>query len=176
MSCFNKAVTVILKHEGGFSDHESDPGGATNFGISLRWLRDQGLYGDFDDDGDIDIDDIKAITAETASRIYREKWWNKYHYDRFVDCDIATKVFDMSVNMGSNRAHRILQQSINNIGGNLNIDGIIGPITVKAVNVDDKEMLLTEIRCEQKRFYLRLIAQRPSLGVFRKGWLRRAEA
>ena len=176
MSCFSKAITVVLEHEGGFSDHPSDPGGATNFGISLRWLRDQGLYGDFDDDGDVDIDDIKAITSETASRIYREKWWNKYHYDRIIDCDLATKVFDMSINMGSNRAHRILQQSINNIGGNLNIDGIIGPITVKAVNVDDKDMLMTEIRGEQRRFYLRLISKRPELSIFKKGWLRRAEA
>lgn len=176
MSCFEKAVTVILKHEGEFSDHPSDPGGATNFGISLRWLRDQGLYGDFDDDGDVDVDDIKAITSETASRIYREKWWNRYHYDRFVDCSIATKVFDMSINMGSNRAHRILQLAINALGGNLVVDGILGPITMKSTNIEPKDILLDEIRGEQKRFYLRLIAKRPDMVVFKKGWLRRAAA
>ena len=176
MSCFNKAIVTVLRHEGGFSNNEADPGGATNFGISLRWLRDQGLYGDFDDDGDVDIDDIKAITSESATRIYRDKWWNKYHYDRIIDCDLATKVFDMSINMGSKRAHRIVQQSINNIGGNLNIDGVIGPITVKSINIEEKRMLLDEIRCEQRRFYLRLISKRPELSIFKKGWLRRAEA
>ena len=174
MSCFNQAIIVILKHEGGFSNHDADPGGATNFGISLRWLKSQGMYGDLDDDGDVDIDDIKAIDIETATRMYHEKWWNKYHYDRFKDCDIATKVFDMSVNMGGNRAHRILQQAINSLGGNLIIDGIVGPITMKSANIEDPEILLDEIRGEQKRFYLRLISKRPSMSVFRKGWIRRA--
>ena len=176
MRCFSKAITVVLEHEGGFSDHPSDPGGATNFGISLRWLKSQGLFGDLDDDGDVDIDDIKAITSETASRIYREKWWNRYHYDRFVDCSIAIKVFDMSINMGSNRAHRILQYAINGLGGNLIVDGIIGPITMKSANIEPKDILLKEIREEQKRFYLRLITKRPDLVVFKKGWLRRAAA
>ena len=176
MSCFEKAATVILAHEGGFSNHSADPGGATNFGISLRWLRSQGLYGDLDDDGDVDIDDIKAIDLEAATRIYHEKWWNKYHYDRFVDCSIATKVFDMSVNMGGNRAHRILQQSINALGGNLVVDGVIGPITMKSANIEDADVLLEEIRAEQKRFYLRLIAKRPALAVFRNGWIARAAA
>lgn len=176
MSCFSKAVTVVLEHEGGFSNHEADPGGATNFGISLRWLKSQGMYGDLDDDGDVDIDDIKAIDLDTATRIYREKWWNKYHYDRIIDCGIATKVFDMSVNMGGNRAHRILQQAINSLGGNLIIDGIVGPITMKSVNIEDSSILLDEIRGEQKRFYLHLISKRPAMEVFRKGWLRRAAA
>ena len=176
MSCFSKAIVTVLKHEGGFSNHEADPGGATNYGISLRWLKSQGMYGDFDDDGDVDIDDIKALDVETATRIYREKWWSRYHYDRIKDCDIATKIFDMSINMGGNRAHRILQHAINSLGGNLIIDGIIGPITIKAANVETPYILLAEIREEQKRFYLRLIAKRPAMEVFRKGWLRRAAA
>lgn len=176
MDCFNKAVLVILEHEGGFSNHEADPGGATNFGISLRWLKTQGLYGDLDDDGKVDIEDIKAIDIEIATRIYRDKWWNKYHYDRFIDCSIATKVFDISVNMGGRRAHKILQQAINYLGGNLVIDGIIGPITVKSANIENPGALLDEIRKEQKRFYLSLIAKRPAMAVFRRGWLRRAAA
>ena len=176
MDCFNKAIILVLKHEGGFSDQQQDPGGATNFGISLRWLKSQGLYGDLDDNQKVDIDDIKAIDLETATRIYRDKWWNKYHYDRFMDCDIATKVFDMSVNMGSNRAHRILQLAINALGGNLIVDGILGPITMKSTNIESKDILIKEIRDEQKRFYLRLIAKRPDMVVFKRGWLRRAAA
>ena len=176
MSCFNKAVLVVLEHEGGFSNHKNDPGRATNFGISLRWLKDQGLYGDLDDNNTVDIEDIKAITVETASRIYREKWWEKYHYDRVIDCPLATKVFDMAVNMGGSRAHKILQGAINRIGGELIVDGIIGPRTITATNTSDSDTLLAEIRKEQEKFYLRLIAKKPALGVFRNGWLRRAAA
>ena len=174
--CFNKAVTNVLKHEGGFSNHDADPGGATNFGISLRWLKSQGLYGDLDDDGDVDINDILALDIESASRIYRDKWWNKYFYDRIMDCTIAIKVFDMSVNMGGSRSHKILQHSLNYLGAKLNIDGVIGPLTITAINTEDPHLLVTEIRLEQKRFYLSLIARKPSMSVFKNGWLRRAEA
>lgn len=176
MGCFSEAVLVVLKHEGGFSNHSADPGGATNFGISLRWLKSQGLYGDLDDDGDVDINDILSLDIEKASIIYREKWWDRYHYDRFKNCSIATKVLDMSVNMGPSRAHKILQRSINTLGGNLSVDGIVGPITITAVNIEDSQTLLDEIRQEQARFYLGLIARRPSMSVFRKGWLARAKA
>ena len=176
MGCFSKALPVILKHEGGFSDHKDDPGKATNFGISLRWLKTEGLYGDLDDDGDVDIDDIKAIDFSVASRIYREKWWNRNHYDRIKDCDLATKVFDMCINMGSRQAHKIVQRSLSNLGNRLVVDGIIGPVTMTLINTVNTDALLEAIRDEQRRFYLRLIDKKPSLSVFKKGWLRRAAA
>jgi hypothetical protein len=36
MSGFDEAVKMVLKHEGGYVNHPSDPGGETNFGISKR--------------------------------------------------------------------------------------------------------------------------------------------
>ena len=176
MDCFNKAITVVLEHEGGFSNHEADPGGATNYGISLRWLKTQGLYGDLDDDGDVDIDDILAVDLDMAKRIYREKFWQKNHYDRVIDCDVATKIFDMSVNMGATQAHKLLQRALNGLGDSLAVDGIIGPITITAMNTVDPDSLVEALRDEQRRFYLSLIKNRPSLAVFQRGWLRRALA
>ena len=174
--CFNRAVAVILAHEGGFSNHGADPGGATNYGISLRWLKSQGLYGDLDDDGDVDIDDILAIDLGRATRIYREKFWQKNHYDRVIDCTIATKVFDMSVNMWPSQAHKLLQRALNGLGDTLQVDGIVGPITVTATNTSDPDELLDALRAEQRRFYLSLIKHRPTLAVFKRGWLKRAAA
>ena len=174
--CFNKAVAVILAHEGGFSNHGADPGGATNYGISLRWLKSQGLYGDLDDDGDVDIDDILAVDLCHATRIYREKFWQKNHYDRVIDCGVATKVFDMSVNMGPQQAHKLLQRALNGLGERLHVDGVIGPITLTAANTSDPDGLLDALRDEQRRFYLSLIKHRPALAVFQKGWLKRAAA
>jgi len=174
--CFNKAVAIILAHEGGFSNHGADPGGATNYGISLRWLKSEGMYGDLDDDGDVDIKDILAIDVGHATRIYRDKWWNKYHYDRVIDCEVATKVFDMSVNMGAAQAHKLAQRALNSLGGRLDADGIVGPITLSAINTAEPSNLLDALRDEQKRFYLSLIKHRPSLAVFKRGWIKRASA
>lgn len=176
MGCFSKAIIHVLKNEGGFANHSSDPGGATNFGISLRWLKSQGLYGDFDDDGDVDIDDILKLDRESASRVYRDKWWNPNMYDRIVNCDVATKVFDTAINAGASRAHKILQRSLVNLGAHLDIDGVLGPVTLTATNNVFSDSLLAEYRDEQKRFYLGLIKNTPSFAVFRNGWLARAAA
>ncbi len=63
MSNFEKAVEKVLEHEGGYVDHKNDPGGATNYGISLRFVKQStGIDLDVDGDGDIDADDIKAMT------------------------------------------------------------------------------------------------------------------
>ena len=37
---FTLAHTFTARWEGGLSDHEADPGGITNHGISLRWVTD----------------------------------------------------------------------------------------------------------------------------------------
>ena len=50
MSHFEKAVEKVLEHEGGYVDHKADPGGATNYGISLRFVK-QSTGIDLDVDG-----------------------------------------------------------------------------------------------------------------------------
>ena len=39
MSGFNEAVKMVLKHEGGYVNHPSDPGGETNIGISRERIQ-----------------------------------------------------------------------------------------------------------------------------------------
>jgi lysozyme family protein len=37
---FDACVAFVLANEGGLSENPSDPGGCSNFGISLRFLRE----------------------------------------------------------------------------------------------------------------------------------------
>ena len=61
------ALDWIFWAEGGYVDDPDDPGGATRFGISLRLLKKMGKLGDIDGDGDIDADDIRRLSSDSAS-------------------------------------------------------------------------------------------------------------
>ena len=178
MALFDKSILVLLQHEGGLVDHPADAAGITNFGISLRFLKEYPHVGDFDNDGDVDAEDIKNMTIDDAKKIYKELWWDKYKYGNIVDQTIATKVFDASVNMGSKRAHKLLQAALNKAFGlKLTVDGILGPASIGVVNActDDTEQLLLTAYCNQMwSFYQNIIAHNPKLKVFEKGWKNRA--
>ncbi len=188
---FNLAVEVILEHEGGFVDNKHDPGGATNFGVSLRYLKTlPGLDGDFDGDGDIDADDIKAMIAEDAIEFYRKNWWEKFGYQNIASAHTATKVFDMSVNMGGKQAHKLVQRACRSISKDLKDDGILGPVSFAAINSVSQNSFIPALRCTQAGFYRALVIRNAALrkhnviradgseyedlSVFLNGWLRRA--
>jgi lysozyme family protein len=178
MANFDSAIPVILQHEGGYVNHPNDPGGATNFGVSMRFLADYGNLGDFDGDGDVDIEDIRNMTEDQAKSVYKQMWWDKYNYGRIIDQTIATKVLDLSVNMGAKRAHILLQTALNNAFGlKLTVDGVLGPATFSVINscTDDTEQTLLTAYCDEAfGFYQRLIDKNPKFKAFEKGWKRRA--
>lgn len=174
---WDAAIKFVLNHEGGLSNNPKDPGGITNFGISLRYLKGAGI--DIDGDGDSDANDIKAMTKESAAKIYRECWWERYGYGQIDDEKLACKIFDMSVNMGSKQAHKLVQRAINCfIDPPLAVDGIFGRKSFNAIALLIREgmegQLLHEIRDICAQFYVNLAADKPDLRVFLKGWLRRA--
>lgn len=180
MAHFAPAIDILLKHEGGYVDNPADPGGATNFGVSLRFLQNVGdldgdgyLFGDFDRDGDVDANDIKQMDMESAADIYLTQWWERYKYYQIRSQAIATRVFSLAVHSGPKRGHLILQQAINH-HGMVKVDGMLGPKTFAAVNDLPESWLITELRHETAAFYRSLIEKNGVLMRFRNGWLNRA--
>jgi lysozyme family protein len=177
MSRFDYAVDCVLHHEGGYVDHKNDPGGATNFGISLRFLQGQNIVdGDFDGDGDVDAADIAAMSREDAKKTYKAAFWIPNKIQDIKSSLIATKVFDMAVNMGGKQAWKLVQRSCTKLGVVLSADGIAGPKTIAGVNslMSEDYILLREIRKQQMEFYEGLVSKKPKLAVFALGWYRRA--
>ena len=192
MARFALAIDPVLEHEGGLVDHPDDPGGITNYGISIRWAKSEMTAAgddladilDVDDDGDLDGDDIRALDEETAKKVYEIGFWDRYGYARIVSQNLANKVFDMTVNMGPKQSHKNLQRGLRACGLDVSDDGVLGPKTMSATQQAPADCLLAAIRSEQAGFYRMLIARNralrkegihvPDFGKFEHGWLRRA--
>lgn len=181
MASFDEAIKFVLKNEGGFVDNKSDPGGATNYGISLRFLKSTGDYGDIDGDGDIDVDDIHLLDEESCKKIYKHEFWDRYGFSGINSNKLATKVFDIAINCGPSTAIRIVQKAINSIRQAdkditlISVDGKMGKVTLESINALDSDPLLSAIVFFQKTYYRDLCERNGKLSVFLKGWLKRAD-
>lgn len=174
MADFNKAVAVVLDHEGGLTDDKNDPGGITNFGIILEVLRREGPLGDIDHDGDIDADDIRLLTIEDAKRIYNRQWWEQYSLGQINDQDQATKIFDLMVNTGPTQGCLLAQRALRAVGKGVKEDGKLGPKTLAMFNSVMPAYHLVAMRSEAAGFYRLISTIKPKLRDFIIGWLRRA--
>lgn len=190
------ALANALSHEihpsgEGFVSHPDDPGGATNWGISLRFLlqfvdkseSDRWTIASFDADfdGDIDAKDVADMDIGQAMEIYRFHYWNQGKI-RFLPPRLAVKMFDMSVNLGKSQACKLLQRVLNfmNPENKLKVDGVLGEKTVlsawevEASESGIGEVVIDKVRQAQSNFYTELAAQKRQFNTFLKGWLRRA--
>lgn len=175
---FEHALENVLKFEGGYSNHPLDKGGPTNKGITLKTLQEYYEdydYGDFDFDGDVDINDIIALdTASEVAPIYKTYYWDKMKLD-LMPSGIDFLMFDFGVNSGPKNAVRILQRAINRtlIDDPLTVDGVLGNQTFDCLMSIPVRILVSDLLEERENFYNKLIAQNPSQSVFRNGWFNR---
>lgn len=180
MANFTTAHQFTARWEGGLTDHPADPGGITNFGVSLRWLRALGHdLGDIDGDGDIDADDIRALTLDEAARLFKIKFWEPYLLGSLPQ-PIATIQYDCMVNTGPSQAARIAQRACNSIigpyGVKLAVDGIIGQKTRNFLTLNATDKLIAAMIEQRKGFYLALVHDKPSFAPFERGWINRTNA
>lgn len=174
---FNKAVKMVLRHEGRLSNDRDDKGEITNYGVSLRFLRQAVL--DMNNDGEINELDVVNLTVEQAKQIYFEHWWQRYKYHQIKDDRLATRLLDLSINMGAYQAHKLLQRAINEFRNinSLKIDGIFGTKTLKAVNdLSTKgyaKHLYEALKDEAANFYVTIVSKDRTLRKYLHGWLNR---
>jgi len=137
---------MVLRHEGGYSADPRDPGGETRFGISKR------AYPDVD---------ILRLTEDEAKAIYRRDYWDKLRPDELPQ-ELAICLFDCAVNMGRDKAVRLLQRACG-----VAQDGVMGGNTIAAAN----RLVDPVVRFSAER----IIAYTGIRGfdTIGKGWLRR---
>jgi lysozyme family protein len=173
---FNYAMSIVLEHEGGLTNSPNDPGGITNWGISLRYIKS--IHLDINGDGVEDREDIIELTKTEADKIYLKDWWEKYHYNKIVDKQLAAKIMDSSVNMGASRCHKLIKQAINQLiseDEDIPVNGDLDKETIEIINNIDAPLLHQALRDEEHQFYHDIIIRNPHLVVFKNGWDKRAE-
>lgn len=99
-------IKATLKWEGGYTNDPRDPGGATNWGITINdaktyWKKNA------------TPEDVRKMPLDIAIDIYRSKYWKTKYYD----CDklnpgVDLAVFDAGVNSGPAQAKKWLDRSI----------------------------------------------------------------
>lgn len=157
---YDRALSEVFKHEGGYVDHPKDPGGATNMGITFAVLKAwRGR--------EITKQDVKNLTRAEAADIYRKNYWDKVRGDELpAGLDLA--VFDFAVNSGPKRAAEFLQRLLG-----VTADGIIGPDTLAAVRAIKDVALMINMYMDRRESFLKGLKTFPTFG---KGWMSRTKA
>ena len=171
---FESAITTVLHHEGLLSNDKNDPGGITNFGVSLRFLRAAGIDGDGNRDNHVTAQDIRSLNVNQAKSIYYKYYWLKYDIDEINSPMLATSVLDMSVLMGNHEAILCMQRALNKVDRcGIQKDGIMGIRTLGEIN-RASPYKLNEAFKEELHSAIALICQKnPKLLCFKEGWTNR---
>ncbi len=177
MKTVHQLATEIVAREGGFVNDPDDPGGATNFGVTIHTLRRLRAP------APVSVEDVRALTREQAVEIYVQHY---FHAPRISELPepLWPTVFDMQVNAGAN-AIRILQRLLNDMGLQVAVDGVVGPQTIASAHraYDMAPAHLVDAYGIARRdYYYHLADQRPASRKFARrrdggkgGWITRAE-
>lgn len=116
---FDRAFSLVVGVEGGYSNDARDPGGETKFGISKRSYPNV---------------DIANLTLDAAKAIYLRDYWTPVHGDE-LPWPLSLFVFDAAVNQGKPAAIAMLQKSLG-----VAQDGILGVKTLAAAAKSPPEL------------------------------------
>lgn len=183
---FEKAFEKTMKHEGKYSNDPDDAGAETYMGISRRYHPNW--------PGWIHIDHMKKISnwswekemlLERVRKFYKERYWDTWRGDDFINQQLANEMFDTAVNMGVMRAAMFLQKSINLLNRNqqmfknLVVDGKVGQKTLEAIDKlwekGDIKYVVKLMNIFQGMHYINYMTRSEIQEKFARGWLNRIE-
>ena len=152
----------IRYYEGGFVNDKDDPGGATNKGVTLTTFRQ--VFGK-----NKTVTDLRNITGDQWNTIFKKYYWDKCKADRISNQSIADMFVDFAWHSGLGNAVPIMQK----VAGLHNQDGIVGDITLTAINTYPNQKALFE---SLKKARMDFLKGRKMWWKYGKGWTNRVSA
>lgn len=165
-STFEVALAHVLALEGSYSNDPQDPGGPTNYGITLEdYTRFKHVDAGSSNRSQL-IEELKHIPPAVVRSIYLERYWHPSRSDK-LPAPLALFHFDTAVNQGLGAASRLLQKALQ-----VQVDGEIGPFTLQAAKAaEDRTIIERYARLRRTRY--RELAH---FSRFGRGWLNRVDA
>lgn len=164
MANFDILFPYILKVEGGFVNDPDDVGGATNKGITLKtyteYCTENGLKKPT-------IADLKKIDNSVVAEIYKKRYWDKWKAADIMSQKVANILVDWYINSGTIGIKKA-QIAIGTLA-----DGIVGKMTIAAVNAANPDDLFAKLYNARVEHYNGIVRRNPSQRKFLKGWLNR---
>jgi lysozyme family protein len=155
-SSYDAALARLLAHEGGYTNHPSDPGGPTNFGITINDYRRYVKPG-------ATAADVRAMPIADAKAIYKAHYWDAMRCDE-LPAGLDYAVFDYGVNSGIGRAVKVLQRLVGAA-----VDARMTDALLVLVARRDAADLIGRL-CDERLAFLKHLKTWP---VFGSGWSRR---
>ena len=181
MKTVRDIAAEIVAREGGFVNDPDDPGGATNFGVTLHTMHRLGL--DLTGDGAVGVEDVRRLTRAQAVDIFVRHYFDAPLIGA-LPSPLQATVFDMYVNAGGN-AVKILQQLLCDMGYEVAVDGALGPQSLAAARAAmdaAPDHLVDAYGIARRNYYFRIADRRPASRKYARnraggkgGWILRAE-
>lgn len=172
MANFEQAYVLILKHEGGYVNDPSDPGGETYKGIARKmnskwtgWVQidmaknKPGFPGNLETNTDL---------QEQIHEFYKVNYWDRIHGDEIENQLVAESIFDFAVNAGISTSSSLAQMVVE-----ADADGVIGPQSISKINAFDAEHFLASFALAKIARYINIVKKRPTSQKYFYGWVRR---
>lgn len=154
----NEIFDLVLKDEGGWTDHPDDNGGPTKYGILFsewqKWVHPRSTT----------LAQFKKITADDAKAVYRAWYWDPLACEKLPP-GLAYMVFDCGLLHGIFNSARWLQIAVN-----AKTDGHVGDKTIAAALSSDPAEVITKMH----ELRMKRIKAHADYKVFGRGWINRA--
>jgi lysozyme family protein len=156
-SSYDQCLERVLAHEGGYTDDPRDPGGPTNFGITIYDYRKYVKAA-------ATAADVRRMSLAEAKDIYRSKYWDALSCDD-LPAGVDYTLFDYGVNSGIGRAGKVARRVL----GLSDADWRINSDVIAALKKSEPTKVIVSINDERLQF-LKSLRTWSAFGV---GWGRR---
>ena len=159
-----EATRKLLLSEGGYTNHPNDPGGPTNFGITIADARKHIWPGQ-----NVTVTMMRGMTKEQALKVYDAKYWDRMLCDD-LPSGLDYAIYDYGVNSGTGRSGRVLRALLRMPVGT-NIDRSVIE-KINSLSPSRRRALIAQL-CDERLAFLKRLHTWPVFGV---GWGRRVAA